>query len=277
MSKKIIVTIMLGMNRFTEKDADHPFDMSHLKKFNTIWLPQISSIEKTNSTPIYEMSKTIDEFINDYNYENKEINPLINEDILFIAGRGTIGDNSEEYLLEALLEARRQYGPNAFFLFYTKSFGVVDTLRTFKLLKKENSRINADLMFMIDGYATPISKNSVSKIYKKDKKRERRFIIEKNIKKVFCVVQRKRGFKGLRAGNFSDTRCYNHIITQSQVDKVKKYYDSYDDGYQRRLDVEHFNMEEIVSTIPCCKYRTQMYTVNELTKYYLNLYMKGKV
>lgn len=275
MSKKIVMTIMLGMNRFAEKDTEHPFDMSHADSFNKIWLPQISEEEKTCSTPIYEMTKTLDEFINQHNTQNPDIDQIIKDDIFFIIGRGTIGNRSEEHLSEALLEARRSYGHNAFFIFYTKSFGVVDTLRALDILNNQNYRFSAHLLFCIDGYATPISKASVSKIYRYKNKGERRLIIPRNIKKAYGIVQRREGFKGLQVGAFRDSRCRNFIIRSKDTKGLE--YTKYSDGYKRKLDVCHFNMEEIVSTIQCCKYNNYSYTVNELIKLYCQKFMDGMI
>jgi len=275
--KKFVVTIMLGMNRFTQRDDEHPFDMSLAECFNTLWLPQVSEIEKTHSTPFYEMTKTMHEFINEYNKEY-EITDLTKDDVLFICGRGTIGSGSEDSLYEALLEAKRTYGKNAYYIFYTKSFGVVDTLRTFNDFQETMQRqpIGADLMFLIDGAATPISKASVSKIYKSgNKKGERRFIIPKNVRKAFGIVQRRKGFKGLLVGKHNDSRCHNFIVRQPETSKY--VYSAYSDGYERKLDASHFNMEEIVSTVPCCRFGGRTYTVNEMVKYFCNRYMLGKV
>lgn len=265
---------MLGMNRFTEKDTQHPFDMSHTKGYNILWMPQITRAEKKCSTPIYEMTKTIDLFLNDYNSNNPDFDQITKDDILFIVGRGTIGKDSEENLLEAILEARRTYSRNAFFIFYAKSFGVVDTLRTFKLLQKECSQFTADLMISIDGYATPISLASVSQKYKVNGHEEYRFIIPTNVKKIFNIVQRKEGFKGLNVGGLNDQpRCCNYTLTKSDVSQ--KYYTNYSDGYKRKLNLCHFNMEEIVSTVPCCSFSNRMFTVNEIVRMYCFKYAQG--
>lgn len=277
MSKKFVVTIMLGMNRFTQRDDEHPFDMSLAEGFNTLWLPQISEVEKTHSTPFYEMTKTMHEFIEEHNEEYK-LNDLTKDDVLFICGRGTVGSGSEDALYEALLEAKRTYGKNAYYIFYTKSFGVVDTLRTFNDFQETMKRqpIGADLMFCIDGAATPISKRSVSKVYKDgDKKGERRFIIPKNVTRAFGIVQRRKGIKGLRIGKHNDKRCNNFTVRQPETSK--HYYSAYSDGYERKLDACHFNMEEIVSTIRCCKYAGRTNTVNETVKTFCRKYMSGKV
>lgn len=276
MSKKIVMTIMLGMNRFSEEDTKHPFDMSHAEKFNILWMPQVSAIEKNHSTPIYEITKSLYEFMvsinQDYNRLYSE--ELTVDDFLFIIGRGTIGDSSEENLIEAILEARRTYGYSAYYVFYAKSFGVVDTLRAFNILIKEAPRFKADLLVCIDGYATAISRNSVSKIYDINGKKERRFFIPSNVKTTYSAVQRKEGFKGLQVGSFTDVQCRNHIITQTEVNKVTKYYDHYADGYKRKLNVSHYNMEEIVSVIPCFLYSQTMYTANDLIKKYCKKYIK---
>ena len=277
MSHKFIVTIMLGMNRFSEKDTDHPFDMSCLDGFNTIWLPQISKIEKTHSTPIYEVAKTIDEFITDYNSDCLEMNKIIKEDFLFIIGRGTIGNDSEERIVEAFLEARRTHGRNAFHIVYSKSYGVVDTLRAFKIINDdEGGKVGADLMFCIDGYAPLASRISISKMYKNDNgENERMFNVPSNVKRAFAIVQRKDIIKGLFVGRPKSNNHWNFIVKQSDVNG--KYYKNYSDGYERKLEISHFNMEEIVSTIPLIQYATRKYTVNELIKYYCLKYKEGKL
>ncbi len=275
MSKKIVMTIMLGMNRFSEKDTEHPFDMSHMKGYNTLWLPQISKREMTHSTPIYEMTKAVDEFVKRNNEDCADIDHIIKDDVLFIVGRGTLGNQSEEHLAEAILEARRNYGSNAYYAFYTKSYGVVDTLRALKIVKENYSRFSADILFCIDGYGTPVPKLSVSKIYRSDNKKERRFTIPKNVKKTYAIVQRREGFKGLKAGGFSDSHCWNSVIRSRDVTKEYKYYTAYKDGYKRKLDVCHFNMEELVSTIPCCKFVNQTLTVNDTLKVHLRKYVNG--
>jgi hypothetical protein len=268
---------MLGMNRFKGKDTEHPFDMSCLDGFNTIWLPQISDIEKTHTTPIYEMGKTMNEFIEDYNMDCAEFDRITNDDFIFIIGRGTIGNNSEESLTEALLEARRVYGRNAFHIIYSKSYGVVDTLRAFKSLEEDGLKMHADLMLCIDGYAPAASRLSVSKMYDNENgKRERRFFIPKNIKKAVALVQRRDGFKGLKIGRPNVHNRWNFVIRQKDVDSQAKYYSEYSDGYERRLKVSHFNMEEIVSTIRCCKYGGRTYTVNNLIQFHMRKYKEGK-
>lgn len=276
MSKKFIVTVMLGMNRFSGEDTDHPFDMSCLDGFNVAWLPQISELEKTNSTPIYEMAKTVNEFMVDYNSDCATVDQIIKEDFFFIIGRGTLGNESEECLAEALLEARRVYGRYAFNMIYSKSYGVVDTLRAFKNLNEEGSRVSADLMFCIDGYAPMASRLSVSDMFSVDGNRERMFVVPKNIRKAFGVVQRKEGFKGLRVGRPGANNRWNTQIRQREVDSQATHYSGYSDGYSRRLNVSHNNMEEIVSTVRCVKYGGRMYVVNDLIKFLFRKYKEGK-
>ncbi len=257
MAKKFVVTVMLGMNRFSQEDTDHPFDMDFLKGYNKIWMPQLENEEKKCSTPFYEVGKTIDNFVN----ENSQ---LTKDDVFFIFGRGTIGSDSEDRLAEALLEARRTYGEDAHYIIYSKSFGVIDTLRAFR--QTDMKRFKIDLMFAIDGYATALSRKSVTKKYRVKGRRQRRLIIPDKIKKVYAVVQRRKGFNGINAGRPSDAKCRNKTIRPRHVDEIQKYYDHYSDGYRRRLDVEHFNMEEIVSVIPCCSLGGKEYTVNDIIK-----------
>ena len=217
------------------------------------------------------------DFIEDYNSDCAAVDEIIEDDFVFIIGRGTIGNNSEEALAEALLEARRVYGRNAFHIIYSKSYGVVDTLRAFKSLEEDGHKMHADLMLCIDGYAPVASRLSVSKMYDNEKgKRERRFFIPKNIKKAVALVQRRDGSKGLKIGRPSAHNRWNFVIKQKDVDEQAQYYFAYSDGYERRLKVSHFNMEEIVSTIRCCQYGGRMYTVNQLIQFHMRKYKEGK-
>jgi len=264
MTKKLVITIMLGMNRFTGRDSFREFDMDFFDRYNKIWMPQIDNDEKKCSTPIYEVTKTIDEFITSHNNNCPEKPQIIKEDVYFIIGRGTFGNDSEERLSEILLQARHTFGEDAFYMIYAKSYGVIDTLKSFLQVDMKNFKIN--LMFAIDGFSPPISRRSVTKRYKIGDKKQTRLIIPKGIKKVYSIVQRKKGFNGIMAGRPRDGRCRNKIIHQKEVDVVQKYYDHYKDGYKRKLDVDHYNMEEIVSTIPCCQVGINEYTVNDIIK-----------
>jgi len=271
MRKKFVVATMIGMNRSSGRDASHPFDMSFFDGYNAHWMPNLDSNERKCSAPIYEIAKTMHEFVTEFNDSGHD-KQIIKEDLFFIFGRGTMGSESEERLAEALLEARRCYGKEAFYIVYGKSFGAVDLLRTFREI--DMRRFDIDLMFLIDGYASSISRKSVTKEYDIEGEMVRRFAIPQEIRRVYCVVQREKGFNGIKAGSKNDGRCKNKIIEQKEVDAVERYYDHYSDGYKRRLKVDHNNMDEIVAVIPCCAYGGSNYTVNDLIKKSCYKYME---
>lgn len=246
--KKIIAVCMIGMNRGSQGDSDHPFIMKDFeKKYSIHWMKQVSNKEKTGSTLFYELLKAVDTLC-----EKNNIDP---GDVKFIFGRGTIGKRSEKDLAKALEKYTKKLGKDAFKVIIAKSYGVIDSLRAFKILgsdaEKKIGRIN--VMFCIDGYGPVFSRRSVSKRVKVGRKKESRFKIPSYFDKVYAIVQRNQGSKGLKAGKDCDRRIENFVVKQSYVDSFKKVYDHYADGFVRKLDVIHFNMDEIVSVIPCCK------------------------
>ena len=49
--KKIISISLIGMNRGSQGDSDHPFDISeYTKKYSIHWLSQVSEKEKIGSS-----------------------------------------------------------------------------------------------------------------------------------------------------------------------------------------------------------------------------------
>lgn len=257
--RPIIVTMMLGMNRFTQRDTAHPFNMRHLKGYNTMWLPEVSKTEKKASTPFYEITRAVDEIRSEFTD--------LKDDIAFIFGRGTIGDRSEEALSEALLECGRSYGYDSVHIMVTKSYGAVDTLRALRRCKGRHFEPDVRLFVDIDGYGPRTSLRHITKCYKEHQ--AKRFIIPENIHQAFGVVQRTRGFYGLMVGSDANPNHHNFVVKQKHVDDNCKYYDHYSDDYRRRLKVRHKNMEEIVSVVPCCQFARKLRTVPELVKIFV--------
>lgn len=230
-----IITVMNGMNRFHQKDVEHPFNMSALDGYNTFWLPQVDEVEKTNSTMYYEALKGVEAARTSQNREK--------DDYIFIFGRGTIGPSSEECLFETMQQCKKYYGKDVNFVMIAKSFGVPDTLCALKMFKLYHWKPNVKGLFLIDGFLPPSKKRKIARKVKG----ERRFKIPKFVKRHYNVVQRERGTKGKLVVNDNN----NFIVKQTYVYKTTKFYDEYKDDYKRPLLVSHFNMEEIVSAVPC--------------------------
>lgn len=247
--RNTIITVMLGMNRFTQRDTRHPFSMGHMRGYNDMWLQSVDRDERTHSTPFYEISKAVDEVRQEFTE--------IKDNIAFIFGRGHIGNAAEEDLCDTWLNAMRNY-KDAIHIMYAKSYGAIDLLRALKFLREtHHQEPNIDLMFLVDGYGISRAKRSVTD-------NNDRFIIPGNVKKAYGIVQREKGFKGFRAGKIGDSRCSNHVVSKSEV--AGKIYDHYRDGYKRRLEVCHKHMEEIAAVIPCCEAEGQMLTTNDVVK-----------
>lgn len=253
--KNTIITVMLGMNRYSERDTSHPFNMSPLRGYNVMHLRDLTNRERTRSTPFYEIGKAVDEV-------RCEFTP-VKDNIAFIFGRGTFGNGPEEDLRDGLLETMRNYD-DSIKIMVGKSYGAVDTLRALKLLRAQNRMPTISLMILIDGYGVGPALTRVTKRY--EERGPRRFVIPPNVQKAYGIVQRDRGFHGLLVGPPRDTRCHNYIVRQEHVDRHCHYYDHYSDGYRRRLKVCHKNMEEIVSTVPCCMRSKKLHTLNDIIK-----------
>ena len=69
------------------------------------------------------------------------------------------------------------------------------------------------------------------------------------MKHYYNAVQRTKGTKGTLVEDVNKSL----IVRQDYVDKFAEYYDHYSDDYKRKLEVSHFNMEEIVSVVPCIR------------------------
>lgn len=226
---------MNGMNRFHQKDIDHPFDMSALDGYTTFWLPQVDEVEKTHSTMYYEALKAIETTRLEQKKEK--------DDYVFIFGRGTIGPSSEEHLFEAMQQCMKYYGKDVNFVMVGKSFGVADTLAALKMFKPYHRKPYVRGLFLIDGFLPPSERRHISRRVGK----ERQFIVPRFAERFFNVVQKVKGTKG----KYIDSLGYNKTVDQIFVFTHSHYYSEYSDGYKRRLLVSHFNMEEIVSAVPC--------------------------
>jgi hypothetical protein len=238
-----IVTVMLGMNRFHQKDVEHPFDMSALDGYNTFWLPQVQEIEKTHSTLYYEALKGIE---NARSVQEDDSSLEVSKDnYIFIFGRGTIGPASEECLFEAMQQCMKYYGHDVNFVMVAKSFGVPDTLCALKMFRWYYRKPLVNGLFLIDGFLPPSKKRKIAKKVGK----HRRFIIPKFVNRHYNVIQREKGTKGklVVAENM------NYEVKQTYVDRITKFYKEYKDSHERRLLISHFNMEEIVSAVPCIR------------------------
>ncbi len=229
-----VIVVMNGMNRFHQKDMEHPFEMGALDGYNTFWLPQVDEVEKTNSTMYYEALKGVEATRTSQNHEK--------DDYIFIFGRGTIGSASEECLFEAMQSCKKYYGRDINFVMVAKSFGVPDTLCALKMFKYR-WKPNIRGLFLIDGFLPPSKKRKIARKVKG----ERRFKIPKFIERHYNVVQRKKGTKGKLVINDNN----NFVVKDTYVRKYARVYKGYKDGYERELLVSHFNMEEIVSAVPC--------------------------
>lgn len=248
MNPYTIITVMLGMDRFHQKDTEHPFDMSDLDGYNTFWLPQVQEIEKTNSTLYYEALKGIENARTFYEVKRLGGSGYLNlkDNYVFIFGRGTIGPASEEGLFEAMQQCMKYYGRDVNFVMIAKSFGVPDTLAALKMFRIYHRKPRINGLFLIDGFLPPSERRHIAK---KVGKHNRRFVIPKFVKRYYNVVQREKGTKGRLVVD----EINNYVVKQSYVDNISRYYSEYKDNYQRRLWVSHFNMEEIVSAVPCIR------------------------
>jgi len=245
-----VITVMLGMNRFHQKDADHPFDMSALDGYNTFWFPQIQEIEKTHSTLFYEVLKGVE--------MARAVKETEKDNYVFLFGRGTIGPSSEECLFEAMQQCMNYYGRDVNFIMVAKSFGVADTLAALKMFKIYHRKPFVNGLFLIDGFLPPSEKRKIAKRVGKD----RRFVVPKFVHHYYNAVQREKGTKGKLV--VGDKR--NLVVTQAYVNKVTRFYEGYKDNYKRKLDVSHFNMEEIVSAVPCIRLNGDFLILSDAVK-----------
>lgn len=237
---KVLISVMNGLNRFSQSDMSHPFDMSGLEDYDVDWSPTISDQERESSTLFYEVLKA---------------RPPKGSQLLF--NRGTLLNLSESYLEHKLQTSSLWHDESTCKIFIGKSYGVVDTLRALKRFKRL-PKIN--LMILIDGYATPLPLRSVTK--RKNGKRLW-FEIPDQVQSSHCLVQRKDDIRGLFAFNSINT-----IITPTMV--KNRAYSEYKDGYKRELTVSHYNMEEIVSTIRCFNHNGKDYNLRGLLSYWFN-------
>lgn len=259
---KILAVSMLGMNRLSKSDFDHPFDMDeYFRKYSIEWMRQVKEVEKEHSTPFYELASTIDSIVNEHS--------LLPDNIRFVFGRGTIGASTEKEFAEVIQKKTAEIGKDAFKVITAKSFGVIDSLRAFQLLgdNPEGKIGRVNLLILVDGYAPLRSRKRVTERLKVGKGKKRKLIIPEFVDKAYNLIQRTDGINGLRAGRPGEKRVDNFVVKQDYVDSFHRVYDHYKSGYKRELKVHHGNMEEITSVIPCCKDSDgKMYTVPEIIK-----------
>jgi len=244
MNPYTVITVMLGMNRFHQKDADHPFDMTALDGYNTIWMPEITKEEKYNSTLFYEALQAT-EMVRRKHGEK--------DDYVFIFGRGTIGRTQEERLFEAWRSCMQYYGNDVRHIIVAKSFGVGDTLTALKKFKFYHRKPNIEGLFLIDGFLPPSRRRKIAKKVEGNWKIK----IPNYVNHYYNVIQRTKGTRGARVINPN----YNLVVRQSYIDKTGKYYSEYKGDYRRLLTACHFNMEEIVSAIPCIRIQNDFLTL----------------
>ncbi len=253
-----IIVVMNGMNRFHQRDDEHPFEMSTLDGYVTHWLPQVGEGEKTHSTMYYEALKGVEETRISQNREK--------DDYSFIFGRGTIGPASEECLFEAMQQSMKYYGKDVNFVIVAKSFGVPDTLCALKMFKIYHRKPAVKGLFLIDGFLPPSKKRKIARKVKG----KRRFKIPKFVERHYNVVQREKGTKGKLV--IKDNN--NFVVKQTYVYKTSKIYRGYRDGYERHLLISHFNMEEIVSAVPCFQIEEDFLVLSDVVKRITGNYYK---
>jgi len=242
MNPYTVVTVMLGMNRFHQKDADFPFDMTALDGYNTIWMPEVDEEERVCSTLFYEALQAVEIVRNS-----------TKDDVVFIFGRGTIGRSQEERLFEAWRSCMQHYGNDVRHVIVAKSFGVGDTMTALKMFKRYHKKPKVEGLFLIDGFIPPSRRRKIAK----KKNGYWRIKIPKFVNCYFNVIQRAKGTKGISVLN----PAHNFVVTQKHIEKYGKYYSEYKGDYKRLLTVSHFNMEEIVSAVPCIKIENDWLTL----------------
>lgn len=271
----IIATSVLGMNRFTQKDTDYHFDMTHLIGHTVNYTSTVANEEKASSTPFYEVSKVV----HDLSVEMK----LDLQKTVFNFGRGTIGDATENELTLLLQTQAVSLGTDCFKVIYAKSFGVADTLMA---LKNLSSRIigNIDLLILVDGYCNPTARDDI--LYN-----DKKFKIPTYVDRAFCIYQTNDDLLGSLEGtkacrpNGGTNGITNYRITQRHIDSYgppRPRYSHYIEHYSRELTVSHFNMEEITAVIPCCRQDGCLRTIPDVIrifaskKYNVPVYLHGR-
>lgn len=261
MNPYTVVTVMLGMNRFYQKDADHPFDMSALDGYNTIWMPEVDEEERMCSTLFYESLQAVEDVR--FNTMNKT-----KDDHIFIFGRGTIGTSQEERLFEAWRSCMQYYGNDVRHIIVAKSFGVGDTMTALNMFKRYHKKPNVEGLFLIDGFIPPSRRRKIAK-----KEGEHwKLKIPKFVNHYFNVIQQT---KGTRGAHVLDP-AYNFVVSQQYIEKRGKYYSEYKGDYKRLLTVSHFNMEEIVSAIPCIRIQNNWLILRFAIQRIINRYYRDR-
>jgi len=230
--------------------------MSALDGYVSFWLPQVDEIEKTHSTMYYEALKAIETARLEQKKEK--------DDYVFIFGRGTIGPSSEENLFEAMQQCMKYYGKDVNFIMIGKSYGVADTLAALKMFKPYHRKPYVRGLFLIDGFLPPSERRHISRKVGK----EHCFVVPRFVERYYNVVQREKGTTGKR----TDSWGFNKTVDQKFVDTHSKYYCGYSDGYKRRLLVSHFNMEEIVSAVPCIDINGDQLTLSKAVERIASFY-----
>jgi len=258
------IFVILGMNRFSQKDTNHKFNMTqYLDKYSNIyWDNNVRNDEVYASTPFYEVMKTMDDFV-----EKNYIKP---ENVNFVFSRGTFGRGTENFIKSklVLLNDGIETTKN---IVISKSFGVIDSLKAIR----ETSDVDIDLFIGIDGYAPIFSRAKVMDVYKKKQlhddpngKRSRLKVFH-NIKHYHSIVQRKDKIKGLLFGDprQDKSKVHNYIINATDI-RLYPTYNHYADGSVRHLKVLHKDMEEICFITPCCfdSSKTKYLNVNDRIK-----------
>jgi len=261
MNPYTIVTVMLGMNRFHHKDADHPFDMHALDGYNTIWMPEVDEEERVCSTLFYEALQATEMVRN--NHGNTKDN------FVFIFGRGTIGRSQEERLFEAWRSCMQYYGNDVRHIVVAKSFGVGDTMTALKKFRPYHRKPNVEGLFLIDGFIPPSRRRKIAKKTNGNWKIK----VPKFVNHYFNIVQRIRGTQGARVLDSN----YNFVVDQSHIDRHGKYYSEYKGDYKRLLTTSHFNMEEIVSAIPCIRIQQDWLTLRFAIQRIIDCYYKDRI
>jgi len=262
--KKLIVIGMLGWNRLSGSDQKHKMKNidNLIGAYDIKWLTGITNREKTNSTPIYEALKFVDEFL-----QNSSLSA---DDVQFVFGRGAPFWRTERALRKTMeiLATRKEY-KDAKVVVVGKSYGCIDTLRS---IKKSKKTLKIDLAIFLDAYAAPLVRHGITKKNRGGAGNSfRSLIIPDSI--AMAHVVRQNGTKYF--GHPADVPYHKgDRVRNILVDWVPRdlYYTGYEMGC-RKLKVSHFDMDEIPAVMRLnWGYPTQRMTYPELVKYHLGMW-----
>lgn len=254
MAKKDIIGVaMLGMNRFSQADLDHPFDMSEFEQLpkqihREVWDQYHDEVNR--STLFYEACKAVDRI--------RQSVGLDHNDIQLIFGRGRPGDGSETRLREALMGHSQLHGKNTFKFVVAKSYGAADAMEALQEINSDPRLRDVvapiDLLVILDGTALRLALRGLLEEYEVDDREEKRFLIPTYVKKTYVVVQRvdRSPFRGYRGGYPGQPRVTNILLEPNDIDDRYRYSE-YSDGYSRLLKVNHMNVEEIGKCQGSCR------------------------